>query len=207
MKRAAGALAFVLATAAVFGTPCAAQSVTPDSAFRDPLLDHFAGRWVLTGTIAGKPTTRDVTAEWVLGDRYLRVNQVARERDASGHPTYQANVYIGRDPVTKERTCVWLDSTPGGVDPQSLGRAPAATASGDSIPFLFRYNDGSRMHTTFIYDRLRDAWMWRLDEEPAGKSDVRRPFARVTLTRVAGSAAPDARPSVSTGTVRRRSRS
>lgn len=202
MKRAAGALAFILVAAATFGTPCAAQPSTTN-AFRDTLLARFAGRWVLTGTIAGKPTTRDVTAEWVLGDRYLRVNQVARERDASGQPTYQANVYIGRDPVTNERTCVWLDSTPGGVDSQSLGRAPAANASGDSIPFLFRYNDGSRMHTTFIYDRVRDTWLWRLDDEPAGKSDVRRPFARVTLTRVVGSTAPAARPSASTGTMRR----
>ena len=194
MRRAAGALAVVLAAAAPLGTPCAAQPPTAHGAFRDALLDHFAGRWVLTGTIAGTPTTHDVTAEWVLGDRYLRVHEVARERDAAGEPAYQADVYIGRDPATHERTCVWLDNTPGGVDAQSLGRAPAAAASGDSIPFLFRYNDGSRMHTTFTYDRARDAWAWRLDAEPAGKPDVRRPFARVTLTRVAGPAAPAALP-------------
>jgi hypothetical protein len=179
-----GALAVVLASTA----PCGAQSAAASDAVRDPLLARFAGRWVLTGTIAGKRTTRDVTAEWVLGDRYLRVHQVARERNAAGAPTYQADVYIGRDPDTQERTCVWLDSTPGGVDAQSLGRAPAAAVSGDSIPFLFRYNDGSRMHTTFAYDRTRDTWAWRLDEEPAGKPDAREPFARVTLTRVTGRA-------------------
>lgn len=190
MTRTAGALALVFAAASALGMPCAAQTPLAHGAVRDALLDHFAGRWVLTGTIAGRATTRDVTAEWVLGDRYLRVHQVARERDAAGAPTYQADVYIGQDPATHERTCVWLDSTPGGVDAQSLGRAPAAAASGDSVPFLFRYNDGSRMHTTFIYDRTRDVWTWRLDEEPPGTPDVRQPFARVTLTRVAGAVAP-----------------
>jgi hypothetical protein len=28
-----------------------------------PLLDHFAGKWVLRGTVAGQPTTHDVEAE------------------------------------------------------------------------------------------------------------------------------------------------
>jgi hypothetical protein len=192
VRRAVGALAVVLAAAAPLDSRSAAQSPTADVASRDVLLDHFAGRWVLTGTIAGQPMTHDVTVEWVLGDRYLRVHEVSRERDSAGAPVYQADVYIGRDPVTHERTCVWLDSTPGGVDSQSLGRAPAAATSGDSIPFLFRYIDGGRMHTTFIYDRARDVWAWRLDAEPAGNPDVRRPFARVTLTRVMSPAAPAA---------------
>ncbi|GJG87307.1 hypothetical protein tb265_24880 [Gemmatimonadetes bacterium T265] len=176
--------------------PCGAQQPT----FRDALLDRFAGRWVLIGTIAGKPTTHYVTAEWVLGHQYLRVHEVARALGADGQPAYQADVYVGRDPKTREYTCVWLDNTPGGVDAHSLGRAPAGTAGdatgGDSVAFLFRYDDGSRMHTTFVYDRAADRWAWRLDAEPAGKSDLRRPFARVTLTRVtappagAASAAP-----------------
>src|SRR5579872_4632366 len=34
--------------------------------FHDPLLDHLAGNWVLQGTIAGKETTHDVEAAWVL---------------------------------------------------------------------------------------------------------------------------------------------
>ena len=199
VRHAAGALAAVLAAAVPCGPPCAAQPPAVRGSLRDALLDQFVGRWVLTGTIAGRPATHDVTAEWVLGRHYVRVHEVARERGADGQPAYQADVYVARDPKTREYTCVWLDNTPGGVDAQSLGRAPAAAASGDSIPFLFRYDDGSHMHTTFAYDRARDAWAWRLDAEPAGtpdvrKRDVRRPFARVTLTRATGPAAPAAPP-------------
>ena len=160
---------------------CGAQQPT----FRDALLDRFAGRWVLTGTIAGKPAMHDVTADWVLGHQYLRVHEVARERGADGQPAYQADVYVGWDPKARTYTCVWLDNTPGGVDAQSLGRAAGGGAGGDSVTFLFRYDDGSRMHTTFAYDRRADAWAWRLDAEPAGTPEVRQPFARVTLIRVA----------------------
>lgn len=193
MRLAAFACSAVLAAAAAYGTPCAAQPLTARASLRDALLDRFVGQWVLTGTMAGRPATHDVTVEWVLGHQYLRMHEVARERSADGQPTYQAAVYIARDPKTREYTCVWLDNTPGGVDAQSLGRAPAAAASGDSIPFLFRYDDGSRMHTTFAYDRARDAWAWQLDAEPTGKPDVREAFARVRLTRATTPAAPAAR--------------
>jgi hypothetical protein len=52
--------------------------------------------------------------------------------------------------------------------------------SGDSLPFLFRYTATTSFHTTFVYDRAADSWQWHMDNDSAG---VRRPFARVTLTR------------------------
>jgi hypothetical protein len=48
--------------------------------FHDALLDHLAGSWVLQGTIAGRPTTHDITAEWVLAHQYLRLQEVSREK-------------------------------------------------------------------------------------------------------------------------------
>ena len=35
-------------------------------------------------------------------------------------------------------------------------------------------------HTTFVYNRAADSWQWHMDNDSSG---VRRPFARVTLTR------------------------
>jgi len=52
--------------------------------------------------------------------------------------------------------------------------------SGDSLPFLFRYTATDHFHTTFVYHRATDSWQWHMDNDSAG---VRRPFARVTLTR------------------------
>ncbi|HUN65772.1 MAG TPA: hypothetical protein VMW43_06680, partial [Bacteroidota bacterium] len=47
------------------------------AAFRDSLLDEFAGTWVLRGTIAGKQTTHDVSAEWILGHEYLQFREIS----------------------------------------------------------------------------------------------------------------------------------
>jgi len=60
--------------------------------FHDQLLDHLPGNWVLQGTIAGKDTTHDVTAEWVLGHQYVRIHEVSREKNSQGLPAHEAMV-------------------------------------------------------------------------------------------------------------------
>jgi hypothetical protein len=133
---------------------------------------------VLRGTIARQQTTHDVTFEWLLGQRYVQMHEISREREPDGRPAYEAVVLFGRDPKSGEYAALWLDNTgTSAFDPIGTGRGYAA---GDSIPFLFRYDAVNSFHTTFVYDRTRDAWEWHMDNDSAG---VRRPFARVTLTR------------------------
>jgi hypothetical protein len=72
----------------------------------DALLDHFAGHWVLEGKIAGKQTTHDVDAEWVMEHHYLRIHEVSRERNAQGEPAYEATVHIGWNQASAEYGCV-----------------------------------------------------------------------------------------------------
>jgi len=158
----------------VFAGAGPAQQTT----FVDPLLEHFAGTWVLRGTIGGQQTVHDVAAEWVLGHQYLRVHEVSREKDAKGQPAYEAIVFIGGDQPSGAYTCLWLDSTGGGgLSAQAFGHAKRG---GDVIPFVFTMKDGVSFHTTFAYDRKADAWEWRMDEDQKG---VTTPFARVKLTR------------------------
>jgi len=170
--RALGRLAFLVV---LLSGPLAAQQPT----FRDSLLDRYVGHWVARGTIAGRATVHDVTNEWVLAHQFLRVHEVARERDSAGRPAYEATVYIGWDAKAREYTCVWLDVF-GNVAAQSIAHAPAGS---DSLAFLFHYDDGSRMHTTMAWRRDRQGWDWILDGEPAGQPETRTPFARLTLTR------------------------
>jgi hypothetical protein len=116
----------------------------------------------------------------MLGREYVQMHEVSRERAANGGPVYEAVVLFARDPHNGECACLWLDNT--GVsafEPQGIGRG---TVAGDSIPFLFKYTDTDWFHTTFVYDRTTDSWQWHMDNDSSG---VRRPFARVTLTRVA----------------------
>lgn len=159
--------------ALLLASDLSAQSLPPDSLFH-----RLAGHWVLRGTIARKQTTHDVTFDWLLGREYLQMHEVSRERGSTGSPAYEAVVLFGRDPQTGAYACLWLDNTGANAfDAAGIGRGSVA---GDSIPFLFRYSTTDSFHTTFVYDRSTDSWQWHMDNDSAG---VRRPFARVTLTR------------------------
>ncbi len=169
MKTLSPALALVLALHA----PVAAQGLPPDS-----LFPRLIGTWVLRGTIARRETTHDVTFEWLLDRGYVQMHEVSRERRPDGRPAYEAVVLFGRDPRSGEYAVLWLDNTgTSAFDPIGTGRGFVA---GDSIPFLFQYSDVDHFHTTFVYSPGRDEWEWHMDNDSAG---VRRPFARVTLTR------------------------
>jgi hypothetical protein len=162
------ALILACAPAAVFG-----QGLHPDS-----LFSRLVGHWVLRGTIARQQTVHDVTFEWLLGHEYVQMREVSRERTSNGTPAYEAVVLFGRDPGTGRYACVWMDNTAAAAfPPEGTGRGAVA---GDSIAFLFEYTAATSFHTTFLYNRPGDSWEWHMDNDSAG---VRRPFARVTLTR------------------------
>ncbi len=155
---------------------CFAQ--TPSANAPLQLLDHFAGQWVLQGTIAGKQTTHDVQVEWVLKREYLRIHEVSREKDAKGDPAYEAIVFVSWDPKAQEYTCLWLDSTAGGgLSAQGLAHGKK---SGDSIPFLFTISPSDSIRNTFVYDRASDTWKWLIDNDSNGKTDR---FADAKLSR------------------------
>jgi hypothetical protein len=146
--------------------------------FQDSLLDHFIGKWVLQGAIEGKETTHDVVAEWVLGHQYAQFHEVSRERNNSGEPMYEAIVFIGWDQLSSQYACFWLDGTSGnGLTNPVIGHAKR---SDDKIAFLFKFNENSLFHTTFLYDRGSDTWQWSMDDEENGKLQQ---FARMKLTR------------------------
>jgi hypothetical protein len=145
----------------------------------DSLLTRMIGSWVLEGTIAGRTTTHDISAEWVLRGEYVQMHEVSRETDTATHkPAYEAIMYFGWDKATSQYSVLWLDNT--GVwnfSSEGIGRG---TPKGASIPFIFKSNDGILFHTTFLYDKGADTWKWIMDAEEKGEF---RPFARVALRR------------------------
>ncbi|MBK9304781.1 MAG: hypothetical protein IPM94_13140 [bacterium] len=143
------------------------------------LLDKMTGRWVLTGTIAKKPTTHDVDIDWVLNRQYIRIHEVSRDKDASGGIGYEAWIYIVWDPKLSEYALMWLDNT-AATDFSSEG-VGHAKPDGDRIPFIYSFADGSGIRTTFAYDRTTDTWAWTIHN--LDKSGSASPFANVVLVR------------------------
>jgi hypothetical protein len=107
----------------VFATPTLAQQAT----FNDPLVDHLAGKWVLSGQMQKRPVTHDIAAQWVLAHQYLKLDEVSREKNRDGSPVYQATGYIGWDAGKKIYDCVWLDDT--AASPPSRWVTPSRTAT------------------------------------------------------------------------------
>lgn len=153
--------------------PVRAGQLSPDSVFA-----RLAGNWVLRGTMARQQTTHDVSFTWMLGREYLQMHEVSRERTPAGVPAYEAVVLFGRDPKSGEYACIWMDNTEAAAFPPA-GRGHGFVA-GDSLSFLFDYSASTAFHNTFVYHRSPESWDWHLDNDSAG---VRKPFARVTLTR------------------------
>lgn len=155
---------------------CAAPAFAQQPTFTDPLLDHLAGKWVLTGKMDRGRTTHEVTASWVLAHQYLELHEVSREKNKDGSPVYQATVYIGWDAKLKQYDCVWLDDY-GSISTQSLGYA---AKNGDTIAFVFQdRDDADRFHTTFTWHGADKNWTMDMDQESNGKLS---PFARTTLS-------------------------
>lgn len=147
--------------------------------YADPLLERLVGTWVLRGQIAGKDVIHDVVTEWVLSHQYVRLREVAREKDGKGHAAYEAIVFIGSGRPSHEYACLWLDSTGGGgLVPESIGYANRV---GEEIPFVFWDGGGNiSFRNAFAYDKRTDSWAWLMDNLEGAKAV---PFGRVRLTR------------------------
>jgi hypothetical protein len=160
---------------------CLAQTTFAQTlAMRGTPLDHLAGRWVMTGTIAGQEIVHDLEAEWVLGGHYLYFHEIARERDENGDPAYESRVYFGWDEASERLVCLWLDVTGGGgLVPDGFGYGQP---DGDRIPFVWGEGTDMQIHNTFTYQHERDNWAWQIDNVRDGESSN---FARVMLHRLA----------------------
>lgn len=178
----------VIAACAMLGASCATTrtndddrgptnlAVAEDNGPRE-LLNGMVGRWVLSGVIAGDQTVHDVEADWVLQRSYVRITEVSRERDAQGHPLYEAIVLIGWLERENRFVCFWFDNTEvaGGAITCSAPPTP------DAIPFEFRDGNGGLVFlNTFVLNRRDDTWEWRMENVRGEERDT---FGLVTLRR------------------------
>lgn len=142
-----------------------------------PLLEHLAGKWLMEGTIANKPTQHDIEAQWVIDHHYLRIHEVSREKKANGQPQYEAMVFIAWNEQPKQYSCAWLDVY-GGFSVGSIGLAPPAE---NELAFVFKDDKGETdFSNDFVYDPKSDTWSDTLDNIVNG---ARKPFGHAKLSR------------------------
>ncbi len=125
------------ATVALLGgllsLPVSLRAAEPSPLPRDPFLAQLAGRWVLAGTVLGKPVRYRGDGVWVLNDGWLRLALVDRAKP----PAYQADVYLGFDAKADEYIAHWLDRF------GAAGARVVATGhrDGQTLVLFFPYQD------------------------------------------------------------------
>jgi hypothetical protein len=122
----------------------------------DDLLDHLAGTWKATGQMQGQPLVHTFQVEWTLNHQFLHLH----ETDAAAKPAYEAHVYIGFDNMSERYVVHWIDVF-GGRYSETLGYGKR---TGDTIRFLFEYNDGP-FTNTFTWDPSKRAWRFVLESK------------------------------------------
>jgi hypothetical protein len=144
----------------------------------ETLEGQLVGHWVLEGTLAGKQTTHDFDAQWILNREYVQIHEVSREKKADGSPQYEAIIYVDWNEQRHEYSCLWLDSTEAANFRQLV--IGYAKPEPNKIPFVFDYRKGETFHNTFTYDKKTDSWESVLEDHKDGKVEL---FGRVRLTR------------------------
>ena len=141
----------------------------------DSYLDDLQGRWVMRGTLGGKPVTYDAVAERVLGGAWLKFHMI----DAREPPGYQADVFLGYDPSAHDFIVHWLDQF------GAAGARVVATGhrDGEQLMFTFPYAEGT-FRDTFRRDKRNGTWTLLLESQ--GKDGTWSMFANYRLTRPAG---------------------
>jgi len=162
------------ASAALFAQTAPQPKPAPTPA----LLDKMLGKWVIRGTIEGQQTTHDLEVSWVLNHGYLRLNEVSRERTASGAPQYEAIVLMSWDAQAGEVRCLWLDTTSNsGLSGRGIGIAKPTT---DTLPIIITSSPTVSFQNKMVYNASNNSWQWIMDGIENGQTT---PFARLILTR------------------------
>jgi hypothetical protein len=155
-----------------------AAGAQASTGWHDELADHMTGTWKVAGNVMGHDAHHAVEAEWVLNHQFLRIHEKTDATASSSEHQYEANWYLGFDPVS-ERYVLHLLDVFGARFSETLGYG---VRDGSSIRFVFEYPDGP-FHTTFRWSQEKDTWQWVMEQK--NKKGAWTQFADLTMTRAA----------------------
>jgi hypothetical protein len=165
------ALAIVLSLLAAMSARAQEPPDGPQRIFRDAFIDNLVGEWRLKREIRGRDVDNTVSADWVLNHQFLRIHM----KDVAEPPTYEALVYIGYQSADQRYVVHWLDVFGGKFSAIGYGKR-----EGDSITFVFQYDDGP-FYNTFKWNAATQSWTFTL--ESTARDGRRQLFAVDTLRR------------------------
>ncbi|HUE10548.1 MAG TPA: hypothetical protein VMQ54_06405 [Steroidobacteraceae bacterium] len=147
----------------------AADSAKPaDEAYLDGLL----GKWVMTGTLGGKPVHYAADGQRVLRGGFLELHMI----DMTSPAQYEADAFIGFDPKANDYIAHWLDRF-GAAGARVVARGER---QGQRLVLNFPYAEGA-FRDTFTWQPASDSWSLLMESQ--GNDGAWSTFARYTLSR------------------------
>ena len=160
-------MALVCMTAAL--TVRAADSAkSADEAY----LDGLQGKWVMTGTLGGKPVQYAADGQRVLRGGFLELHMIDRKSPVQ----YEADAFIGFDPKANDYIAHWLDRF-GAAGARVVARGER---QGQRLVLNFPYAEGA-FRDTFTWQPASDSWTLLMETQ--GADGAWSTFARYTLSR------------------------
>lgn len=138
-------------------------------------LNNLIGQWLLTGHMGEVELRQEITARWVLGNRYLEM--VCKSITDESNPTsdYEAVYHIGFNETERIFVMHLLDTTEVPINCiVGLGRR-----QGNSIPFQFAYSKGEFLNS-FTWNPEQESWSFQQTYEEGGETKT---FATKQMTR------------------------
>lgn len=151
--------------------PAGARAGAP--AADDTYLDGLHGRWIMTGTLGGKPVTYDAAGERVLDGAWMKLHLL----DTGKPPRYQADLFISYDAKAGDFIAHWLDRF------GAAGARVVATGhrDGERLVLVFPYAEGA-FRDTFQRDARASGWTLLIESQ--SKDGAWSTFASYKLTRL-----------------------
>jgi len=170
-----GRLLIAALLAKVLTVMAAASSLAGVPSADDAFLDDLEGRWIMRGTLGGKPVTYDAVGQRVLSGAWLKFHM----SDSGKPPRYQADVFLGYDAKARDFIVHWLDQF------GAAGGRVVATGhrDGEQLVFTFPYAEGA-FRDTFQRDKQKGTWTLLLESQR--KDGTWSTFANYNLTRPTG---------------------
>jgi hypothetical protein len=136
-------------------------------------LDALQGKWVMQGTLGGKPVRYSADGQRVLLGGFLKLHMMEIKSPAP----YEADVFIGFDPKAHDYVAHWLDRF-GAAGARVVARGER---QGDRLVLIFPYAEGA-FRDTFTWVSGTDSWSLLIESQT---NDSWSTFASYTLTRAA----------------------
>lgn len=159
---------------ALWSISCAA--IDDEASEPHQLLDKLVGEWALSGTMGATVIAQEVTGEWVLGGRFVKMHFIQTGEEVEDGDRYEAIYLIGYDGGADEFVINLFDT----FGPEYARYVGTGRRHEDSIRFRFEY-PGGPFENTFVWNPERGTW--RMDLRGFSESGGWTDFATKTMTR------------------------